>query len=233
MQSQVALQLHGSGGAGGGVPLQCSEHELRPYVLAGPAAAVARCDREFGNGDELKRLGFITPAARVTLDPASRAAAGVPAAAAYFAFAHPPTGIAALSEERIEELTESGLAEPWLHFLVLGGFCYFNDRCELLAVNAITAPGGGNEDPGAAHPEMRTRLSFDGPLPVDGPARERYCLRAPETATGGVTRRVALGARALRRTCTVAVRARACAERALGDVTNGTRVAKIASATGF
>ena len=92
----------------------------------------------------------------------------MPAAAAYFAFAHPPTGIAALSEERIEELTESGLAEPWLHFLVLGGFCYFNDRCELLAVNAITAPGGGNEDPGAAHPEMRTRLSFDGPLPVDG-----------------------------------------------------------------
>ena len=177
VQADVALQLQ-CGGSGsnvlqsGGAPLLCSEHEVRPYVLAGPEAAVTRCALEFGGYDRTKRLGFITPAARVTLDPASRAAAGVPAAAAWFAFAHPPTGLAYLSEQHLEELGESGLSEPWLHFLTLGGFCYFDERQALLAVNAITAPGGSGDDGVAG----LTRLSFDGPLTAD--ARVLAALRA-------------------------------------------------------
>ena len=176
VQAEVALQLQ-CGGSGsdvlqsGGDPLLCSEHEVRPYVLAGPEAAVTRCVQEFGNYDRTMRLGFLTPAARVTLDPASRAAAGVPAAAAWFAFAHPPTGLASLSEQRLEELSESGLSEPWLHFLTLGGFCYFDKGYALLAVNAITAPGGGGDDGVAG----LTRLRFDGPITAD--ARVLAALR--------------------------------------------------------
>ena len=177
VQAGVALQLHGGGGCGGGVtrregggtPLICSDEELRPYVLAGPEAVVARCTAEFGDNDEMKRLGFLTPAARVTLPAESRAAAGVPAAAAWFAFAHPPVGTADLSEQKLEELSESGMAEPWLHFLTLGGFCYFDDQRRLLAVNAVTAPEQEGVLGAAAHAHGgRTSLSFDGPLDADG-----------------------------------------------------------------
>ena len=110
-------------------------------------------------------------------------AARAHASAAWFAFAHPPVGTASLSERRLEELSEAGLAEPWLHFLALGGFCYFDDARRLLAVNAVTAPDHdqGHEDHGHGHGHGaaaaaaaaaaaggRTRLGFDGPLVADG-----------------------------------------------------------------
>ena len=73
-------------------------------------------------------------------------------------------------------------------------------------------------------PGRRSAFSFVSLARARTPGARQYRPRAPETATGGVTRRAALGARALRPACAVAVGARACATRALGgDVTNGTR----------
>ena len=65
----MSVRKSRSSAEGGGAPLVCSEAEVRPYVLAGPQTVVARCSTEFGDDDETMRLGFLTPAARVTPDP--------------------------------------------------------------------------------------------------------------------------------------------------------------------
>lgn len=105
-------------------------------VMEAPAVADAR--------EQL--LGPLSPRAPVTLPDECRSAAGIPTNAKTFCFSYPAPGMEA-TLERIN-LTD----EPWGYFLLVGGFCYFDEAGKMCACAALTLV-----------PQIWT-LNFDGPL---------------------------------------------------------------------
>jgi hypothetical protein len=75
--------------------------------------------------------GLYSPTQLVTLPHSVRAAAGVPADAHSFAFAHPVAAHGASNW-----VTRADQA--WIFFLLLGGFLYFNSEGKLIQVNALS-----------------------------------------------------------------------------------------------
>ena len=61
--------------------------------------------------------------------------AGIPVNAAWYAYSYPLESLSADQFERL--VVQQGLSEPWLFFLLLGGYCYFDARRELLRTNAF------------------------------------------------------------------------------------------------
>ena len=98
----------------------------------------------------LKAEGGMSPSARITLDEHGKEMASIPATAVYFCFANPLDGLA-----DIEGIDELNLEEPFMSFVCLGGFIYFDENFSLVGANALY------EGPG---------LYFEGPLPFEKPA---------------------------------------------------------------
>ncbi len=68
--------------------------------------------------------GFMSPPMRVTIRGArERKAAGIPLECEYFAFAYPLECLAGMYEELI---TREGRDEPWLFFLLFGGYVHYD-----------------------------------------------------------------------------------------------------------
>ena len=80
--------------------------------------------------------GTTSPRTRVTLPMAKRAKAGVPPSAASFSFVYPLPAARDLMEALLQH---EAISTSIGHFLLLGGFCYFDQQGQLLAVNAISA----------------------------------------------------------------------------------------------
>ena len=185
--ADIPLRLLSYATTQGGRALRGAEaHETR-YEVGGPAEALRLVEAVCGSEREA-RCGFITATARVTLAAAARADAGIPAEAAFFAFAHPPEGVGAKSAEDIDRLirlSESAHhdAQCILHFLCLGGYLYFDHDHRLLSVNAITAP------PAAACPS---------------PEHMPDQLHAPARPSSRPVKRLAFGAACTLRTQAVA-----------------------------
>ena len=114
-----------------------SDGTPRPFSISGPSEVLALLD-EFANeprsDEELDHCGVLAPPTEVTLAGAQREAAGIPLEAAFFAFAYPLPSLT----NRFEELVvEQGRCEPWLFFLLLGGYCYFDAQRRLIRTNAL------------------------------------------------------------------------------------------------
>ena len=79
--------------------------------------------------------GFMSPPRKVTINGAKeRKAAGIPLECKYFAFAYPLDCLAGMFDELV---TREGRDEPWLNFLLFGGYVYFDASRRLVRSNAI------------------------------------------------------------------------------------------------
>ena len=114
------------------------------FTVTGPEHAT-----DFLSGTEA--LGFMSPLSPVTLKGMSGNAAGVPSSAAQFSFAYPLKELAADSE-RLLLLNP----EPWLSFLLLGGFVYFDAEENCIQINALQV-----------NPAAHKQITLVGPFPAD------------------------------------------------------------------
>ena len=76
--------------------------------------------------------GTLSPLHEVTIPQKSREAAGLPEAAAFFAFCYPAEGL----EEWLEQVNVAD--NPWASALLVGGFAYFDLSRHLICVNALS-----------------------------------------------------------------------------------------------
>ncbi|KOO33100.1 hypothetical protein Ctob_006835 [Chrysochromulina tobinii] len=77
----------------------------------------------------------MSPPRKVTINGAKeRKAAGIPLECKYFAFAYPLDCLAGMFDELV---TREGRDEPWLNFLLFGGYVYFDASRRLVRSNAI------------------------------------------------------------------------------------------------
>jgi len=91
--------------------------------------------------------------------------------------AYPLDSLGAGQYERL--VVEKGLSEPWLFFLILGGFCYFDANRRLLRTNAFvttktmhTLTLGGPFQPTSQAVENLRRTSRLRPV-IAGPLIEK------------------------------------------------------------
>ena len=103
------------------------------FTVVGPVEVV-RLLADTVKHDVSLSKGVLSPRCAITLRQAARATAGVPEAAVSFAFAYPHFG----DQSVFSRLIGHAAQEPWLFFLLLGGFCYFDGAGVLLQVNALT-----------------------------------------------------------------------------------------------
>ena len=93
------------------------------YKMVGPAMAMKKLTG-------LAPIGMFSPLCVINLPQQARAEAGVPDAAKYFSFLYP-------AEEGQEQLTHLNLKEePWACVFLIGGFAYFDEKRQPVAINA-------------------------------------------------------------------------------------------------
>lgn len=93
-------------------------------------------------------VGLLSPLALVTVPQVARQPNGIPADGYRYAFSYPLS----IAEEKLEECaTEIGLHNACHHFLLVGGFIYFNEQDEIVQMNALSLT------------PSRMSLEFDGP----------------------------------------------------------------------
>ena len=80
---------------------------------------------------QLEMEGFISPLSPVTVPAEARASAGIPMAAAAFAFVYPMSHL----ENALEKLNLAN--NPFGFLLLLGGFAYFDENHVLISSNAL------------------------------------------------------------------------------------------------
>lgn len=102
------------------------------YRVVGPPDVVAFIQRR-ANGVDLS--GAISPPMNVTIHGrAERKAAGIPLECSTFCFCYPLECLSGLYEQLV---TTEGRCEPWLFFLLLGGYAYFDAQKQLVRTNAF------------------------------------------------------------------------------------------------
>jgi hypothetical protein len=118
-----------------------------------------------------RALGTFSPIYPITLDPDARKEAGVPQEALHFAFAYPLTSLSVRPKQlrQLLQLAEKG--QPWLYFLLFGGFAYLDRNDAVLQLNAVRAWRPATADPPALATQATTataapmaRLDMVGPF---------------------------------------------------------------------
>ena len=161
------------------VPQPGAEPDLQTtslFTVSGPPEAaqiVSRLEKDAEVVDE-KHRGLLGPLSAVTLPAKARKLAGIPANAASFAFAYPHLVHAGRATALVNDYVGSTQREmePVLLFLLLGGFCYFDERGRLLRVN------------GLSFQPSKFMLYLDGPYaanPAAGRAMKDFGRMLPET----------------------------------------------------
>ena len=135
------------------------------YELTGPRPAVDRLPGILGHSDIGRHIGFLAPRAHVNLDTASRREAGVPENAVYFRFVYPPSGMTGTLSEAV---VDNGLHEPWLNFIILGGFAYYGRDGLLIQLNALTKGDSGRYRLCFGEPRSDVPASLVSQLKRDG-----------------------------------------------------------------
>lgn len=138
-------------------------HALKPgppgmYKIVGSEKYVAMLRKRMGD-PTFEATGDLSPVHDMTMPEAKREPAGIPQAAAFFAYAY-RTNVKKLAQ-RLKDVNL--FDEPWAFFLVLGGLVFFDTDGSFLSVAAIT-------------PTLtRNYLQFDGPFEVaDGACAELH-----------------------------------------------------------
>ena len=97
-----------------------------------------------------KAGSILAPAHLVTIAKEKRNSMSIPQEAEYYAFAHPSTGIEAELEEGSHRLA---LHQSAMHFLLVGGYVYFDANHKVVQINALTLS------------PSRTSIFYQGPHP--------------------------------------------------------------------
>ena len=127
IQANIELRIDVSYGG-------CSSSEAGRFIVTGPPDKLAIL-RRVGKGvvaDGADIEGVASPMAPVTLPEAVKVAAGIPRMSSKFCFLSP----LALFHGRSDRVNL--VKEPWAIVHLLGGFAYFDERDNLLGVNALT-----------------------------------------------------------------------------------------------
>ena len=160
----VDLHIHPSCGVVLSTPWQLSPSpatkaaaSVTPFTLSSPPAAVALIERNAPPDTPLG--GFLSPPVAVTItDRRARTAVGIPLRAAWYAFAYP---LECLSGQYEQLVALEGRCDPWLFFLLLGGFAYFDGDRKLISTNAFVLT-----------PSL-ARISLEGPFVASSAALEQ------------------------------------------------------------
>lgn len=110
-----------------------SGSEPFPFEITGPPEVVAFLKR---NTDEGKGLGgYLSPPNPVTINGrAERKKAGIPLECSHYCFCYPLECLTGLYDKLV---TAEGRCDPWLFFLLLGGYAYFDVTRKLLRTNSF------------------------------------------------------------------------------------------------
>ena len=105
-----------------------------PCTITGPPEVVALLERKGKGGD--KCASHLSPPVPITIkDRGERKRLGIPLDGALtFCFCYPMESLRGLYDQLI---TDEGRTDPWLFFLLLGGYVYFDSRREVLRLNAF------------------------------------------------------------------------------------------------
>lgn len=106
------------------------EH-LVPFKVVGPRAVLRSMKEELGR-DTLS--GVISPHCPITLDEDERLDAGIPDGATSFAFSYPVEDL----RGQFEWLLPFARDSPWLFYLLIGGFAYFDKHGDVIQLNALS-----------------------------------------------------------------------------------------------
>lgn len=101
-----------------------------PFTITGPAHV---CD--FLDEEGASKTGHLAPPNKITIQGERARRAGIPKHAASYAFAYPLESLSGDLYERI--VCAEGKSDPWLFFLLLGGFVYFDVHRKLICCNAF------------------------------------------------------------------------------------------------
>ena len=127
----VDLQLKAVKTTGHGCDeLAGKEAILGKYKAVGPERSISILEAAAGR-TSLELEGFISPLSPVTVPAEARASAGIPMAAAAFAFVYPMSHL----ENALEKLNLAN--NPFGFLLLLGGFAYFDENHVLISSNAL------------------------------------------------------------------------------------------------
>jgi hypothetical protein len=116
------------------------------FAITGPQKQCELLQQKlFGSSSASQELpvGQLSPAGKVDVPREFRTEAGIPMNAAHYCFVHPWSDVDGSRRENgtniVEKLNKIRLAQnDWAYVLVQGGYAYFDDTWELIAVNAIT-----------------------------------------------------------------------------------------------
>ena len=101
-----------------------------PFSIVGPAHVLDLLKREAA-GAPLS--GYLSPPNKITIKGERARKAGIPQDAAFYTFAYPLEFLAG----KYSRLVDEGQSAPWLYFLLLGGFCYYDANRALIQTNAL------------------------------------------------------------------------------------------------
>ena len=100
--------------------------EALPFVIEGPKHVVKFLESETRSSEF---GGFLSPPTKITIRGERARIASIPPKAAFYAFAYP---LEILSGQYRRLVGPEGVAvEPWLFFLLLGGYCYCEPQATL------------------------------------------------------------------------------------------------------
>lgn len=116
-----------------------------PYTIKGPSQVISLIQREAmcSTLDSAGALfnGYLSPPHAVTISSERARRAGIPPNSAFYAFAYPLESLSGQYERLVGG--REAQADPWLLFLLLGGYCYFDSDRKLIQTNALVmAPTG-------------------------------------------------------------------------------------------
>ena len=123
-------------------------HSSRKYWIRNlsgiiPDNLVTVSEENIGEEDDGIIHGIMSPTDDVTLPPFSRETAGISKQATKFAFLHPPPSLAShLAEIGLGRCTTNDQEDFRLQlcmFSVFGAFVYFDERMEIVGMNALTS----------------------------------------------------------------------------------------------
>lgn len=119
---------------GTGAALTGEVREALPYTVTGPPEVTSFLELEGGAPIAVSGVGYMSPPHRITIQGERARLAGIPKNAMSYAFCYPMDTLASQYERLI---CEEERADPWLFFLLLGGYAYFDVNRVLICTNAF------------------------------------------------------------------------------------------------
>ena len=106
-----------------------------PFQVTGPDHVVEFIRTHAAEGASTD--GIISPPNKITITGQRAKDAGIPPQARFYAFAYPMECLTGKYDELTEDGNATAEASGWLYFLLVGGYCYFDEHRRLLQTNAF------------------------------------------------------------------------------------------------